>query len=103
VAPPKGAPRKQDIILILLFCFFIFVPNYSFILWHEQIPYLGYTNVMEDWDLVYGLHEVQREGVVEADGDPANRVLITAGVGTTPPFRLGIPPEVVLLTLVPRS
>lgn len=69
---------------------------------HEKIPYLGYTNVMEDWDLVYGLHEVQREGV-EADGDPANRVLITAGVGTTPPFRLGIPPEVVLLTLVPRS
>jgi predicted MPP superfamily phosphohydrolase len=61
---------------------------------------------MEDWDLVYGLHDVQREppaGVVEADGDPANRVLITAGVGTTPPFRLGIPPEVVLLTLVPRA
>jgi hypothetical protein len=72
--------------------------------WCEQIPYIGYTNVMEDWDLVYGLHSVEREGVVEpGGGDPVNRVLITAGVGTTPPFRLAIPPEVMLLTLVQSS
>lgn len=60
---------------------------------------------MEDWDLVYGMHSLAREGHDQhsSDEDPSNRVLITAGVGTTPPFRLAIPSEVMLLTLVPAS
>jgi len=71
---------------------------------HEMIPLFRHTDVLEDWELVYGLHSLPRDiGDSGAEGDPNNRVLITAGVGITPPFRLALPSEVVLLTLLPSA